>query len=107
MDFASRIKGPNVELDLLLTAFQEADDHSGRNRHGERLRRPELLWNRLAVCFQSSDVDSDRLGRAFTTLVEGSALGEASWERGYQNHVAAGFLRLEHDRVSPHEFILS
>ncbi len=56
---------------------------------------------------QSSDVDGDRLGRAFATLVDGSALGEASRERGYQNHVAAGFLRLEHDCVSPHECILS
>src|SRR5476651_1822681 len=91
-DFASRIKGPNVKLDLLLSAFRKPDDRSGRYRHGERLGRPELLWNRLAVRFQPSYVDRDRLGRAFTTLVDGSALGEASWERGYQNHVAAGFL---------------
>ena len=74
-DSASRIKGPNVTLDLLLTAIRTADGRSCRYRHGERLGRPELLWNRLAIRFQSSDVDGDHLGRALTTLIDGSTLG--------------------------------
>jgi len=96
-----------VKLCPLLARFRKPDDRSGRYRHGEGLGRPELLWDRLAIRFQSSDVDGDRLGRAFTTLVDSSALGETSWERGYQNHVAAGFLGLEHDGVRPHKVILS
>jgi hypothetical protein len=52
-------------------------------------------------------VDGDCLGRAFTTLVDGSALREAPCERGYQNHVAASFLGLEHNGVRPHKGILS
>ena len=42
----------------------------------------------LLAVVQEAYVDGDRLGRALTTLVDGSALGEASWERGYQNHKA-------------------
>jgi hypothetical protein len=105
--FASRVKGPKVKLGLLLPRFRKADERSGRYRHGEGLGRPELLWNRRAVRFQSSDVDRDRLSRAFTTVVDGSALGETSWERGPQDRVSPRFLRREHACVSPHKFILS
>ncbi len=52
-------------------------------------------------------MDRDRLGRAFTALVDRFALGEAARERWYQDHVTAGFLRLEHDGVRPHLVILA
>src|ERR1039457_7286903 len=61
---------PNDKTTPPACAFRKANDPSGGDRHRERLGRPELLRNRLAVRLQSRDVDRDRLDRAFTALVD-------------------------------------